>query len=88
MKLGTKLTLYLSLTIITVLSGYGYFHIMTRRDILIRKVKVEVRSAGRTLKVSLERIILPREMEYVKVIDIELPPLRERKEDLSLLKES
>jgi hypothetical protein len=88
LKLGTKLTLYLSLTIITVLSGYGYFHIMTRRDILIRKVKVEVRSAGRTLKVSLERIILPREMEYVKVIDIELPPLRERKEDLSLLKES
>jgi signal transduction histidine kinase len=49
-----------------VLSGYGYFHIVTRRDILIRKMKVEVRSIGRTLRVPLEKISLPREMEYVQ----------------------
>ena len=66
MRLGTKLTLYLSLIIIIVLSGYGYFHIITRRDILIRKMKVEVRSICRTLKVPLEKISLPREMEYVQ----------------------
>ncbi|MBM4307306.1 MAG: hypothetical protein FJ123_11295, partial [Deltaproteobacteria bacterium] len=63
MKLGTKLTLYLSIIIILVLTGYGYFHILARRDILITKMKVEVRSTGRTLKVSLEKISLPREME-------------------------
>ena len=66
MKLGTKLTFYISLIIILVLSGYGYFHIITRRDILIRKMKVEVRSICRTLKVPLEKISLPREMEYVQ----------------------
>ena len=66
MRLGTKLALYLSLIIMVVLSGYGYFHILTRRDILTRKMKVEVRSIGRTLKVPLEKISLPREMEYVQ----------------------
>jgi len=66
LKLGTKLTLYLSLIIILVLAGYGYFHILSRRDILIRKMKIEVQSTGRTLKVSLEKISLPREMEYVQ----------------------
>ena len=39
MKLGTKLTRYLSLIIILVLSGYGYFDILSRRDILINKMK-------------------------------------------------
>jgi len=66
LKLGTKLTLYLSLIIIIVLSGYGYYHIVARRDILIRKMKVEVRSVGSTLKIVLEKISLPREMEYVQ----------------------
>jgi len=66
LRLGTKLTLYLSLIIIIVLSGYGYFHILSRRDVLIRKMKVEVRSIGQTLKVSLEKISLTREMEYVQ----------------------
>lgn len=66
MRLGTKLTLYLSLTIMIALSGYGYYHIMSRRDILIRNMKVEVRSIGRTLKVSLEKVSLTREMEYVQ----------------------
>jgi methyl-accepting chemotaxis protein len=66
MKLGTKLTLYLSLIIVIALAGYGYYHIMSRRDILIRKMKVEVRSMGYTLKVSLERVSLTREMEYVQ----------------------
>ena len=66
MRLGTKLTLYLSLIIIIALSGYGYYHIMSRRDILIRKMKIEVRSIGRTLKVSLEKVSLTREMEYVQ----------------------
>jgi len=65
-KLSTKLTLYLSIMIVVVLSGYGYFHILSRRDILVRKMKTEVRSIGRTLKVALEKIALPREMEYVQ----------------------
>ena len=55
MRLGTKLTLYLSLIIILVLSGYGYLDILSRRDILVRKTKAEVRSTGRTLRVSLEK---------------------------------
>ncbi|MGQ9647757.1 MAG: ATP-binding protein [Thermodesulfobacteriota bacterium] len=66
MKLGTKLTLYLSVIIILVLSGYGYFHILSRRDLFIRKMKIEVQSTARTLKVSLEKISLPKEMEYVQ----------------------
>ncbi len=66
MRLGTKSALYLCLIIIIVFSGYGYFHILTRRDILIRKMKVEVGSIGRTLKVPLEKISLPREMEYLQ----------------------
>jgi len=70
LRLGTKLTLYLSLIIILVLSGYGYFHIMSRRDILIRKMKVEVRSIGQTLKVLLEKVSIPQEINYVQeVID-------------------
>ena len=66
LRLGTRLTIYLSLIIIIALSGYGYYHIMSRRDILIRKMKTEVRSIGRTLKVSLEKVSLTREMEYVQ----------------------
>ncbi len=66
MKLGTKLTIYLSLIIIVFLTGYGYLHISSRRDILIRKMKTEVRSTGRTLKVALEKISIPREMAYVQ----------------------
>ncbi len=66
MKLGTRLTLYLSIIIVLVLSGYGYFHILSRRDILMRKMKIEVRSIGQTLKVSLEKISLPRGMEFVQ----------------------
>lgn len=66
MKLGTKLTIYLSLVIILVLAGYGYFHILTRRDILIWKMKVEVVGIGQTLKISLEKISPLREKEYVQ----------------------
>jgi two-component system NtrC family sensor kinase len=66
LRLGTRLTLYLSLIIVLVLSGYGYFHIIYRRDLLIRKMKVEVRSIAETLKVSLEKISLPREMEHIQ----------------------
>jgi two-component system NtrC family sensor kinase len=65
LRLGTKLTLYLSLIIIIVLSGYGYFHVTMRRNILIRKMKVEVNSIGQTLKVSLEKIS-PLEAGYVQ----------------------
>jgi hypothetical protein len=43
LRLGTKLTLYLSRIIIVVLSGYGHLHILSRRDILVRKTKGEVR---------------------------------------------
>lgn len=66
MRLGTKLTLYLSLIIISVLSGYGYLDILSRRDILVRKMKAEVRSTGRTLEVSLEKISPRDEREYVQ----------------------
>ncbi len=66
MKLNTKLSLCLSLVIILVLTGYGYFHVLSRRDILIRKMKVEVRSIGQTLRVPLEKISIPKEMEYVQ----------------------
>lgn len=66
LKLGTKLALYLSLIIMVVLLGYGYFHTVSRREILIRKMKGEVRSVGQTLRVSLEKSSIPREMEYVQ----------------------
>ena len=65
MRLGTKLTLYLSLIIILVLSGFGYLDILSRRDILVRKMKTEVRSMGRTLEVSLEKISPREEREYL-----------------------
>jgi methyl-accepting chemotaxis protein len=66
LKLSTKLTLYLSLIIILVISGYGYLDILSRRDILVRKMKTEVRSTGRTLEVSLEKISPREEKEYVQ----------------------
>ena len=66
MKLGTKLTVYISLIIIIVLSGYGYLRTLSRRDILVRKMKGEVRSIGRTLKISLEKISLPGNREPVQ----------------------
>lgn len=66
MRLGTKLTLGLSLIIIFVLSGYGFFHVISRRDILIRKMKVEVMGISQTLKISLEKISPLREREYVQ----------------------
>lgn len=49
-----------------MLSGYGYFHILSRRDILIKKMKVEVESTARNLKVSLEKVRIPREREYIQ----------------------
>jgi len=66
LKLGTKLTVYLSLIIVFVLSGYGYFGILSRREILVKKMKVEVESTGRNLKVSLEKVQIQREREYVQ----------------------
>ena len=66
MKLGTKLTVYISLIIVLVLSGYGYFHIQSRRELLVKKMKGEVESTGRNLNVSLEKVQIPREGEYVQ----------------------
>ena len=66
MGLGTKLTLYLSLIIILMLSGYGYLDTLSRRDILIRKMKAEVRSTGRTLETALETISQLEEMKGVQ----------------------
>jgi signal transduction histidine kinase len=66
LRLGTKLTLYLTLIIILVLSGYGYLDILSRRDILVGKMKAEVRSTGRTLEVSLEKISPREEREYLQ----------------------
>jgi hypothetical protein len=45
LRLGTKLTVYLSLTIMAVVAGYGYLDILSRRDILVRKMKAETLSA-------------------------------------------
>lgn len=71
MKLGTKLTLSLSLIILVVLSGYGTFHILSRRDILIRKMKVEVKSIGWTLRVALEKAVLQKEVTFIQeLIDV------------------
>ena len=66
MKLGTKLTLYLSLIIVVVLSGYGYLNTLSRREILLTRMKTEVRSTTQALKVSLEAIQLPEEMKYIQ----------------------
>ncbi|OGP72139.1 MAG: hypothetical protein A2W09_02700 [Deltaproteobacteria bacterium RBG_16_50_11] len=66
MKLGTKLTLYLSIIIIVVLSGVGYFHILSRQNILNRKMKVAVKSIGQTMKVSLEKGALLNDSDYVQ----------------------
>lgn len=66
MKLGTRLSLYLSLVIILVLSGYGYFLAHSRRETLKRMMQIEVRSIGEILRVSLEKISLPRELAYVQ----------------------
>jgi two-component system NtrC family sensor kinase len=66
LKLSTRLTIFLSLFIVLVFTGYGYFHVQSRRDILFRKMQTEVLSAGRTLKVALEKISIPREVEYVQ----------------------
>ena len=66
MKLSTRLTLTLSLLIILVLTGYGYFQVQSRRDVLFRKTQTEVHSAGRTLKVALEKLSPSRETENVQ----------------------
>jgi len=66
LKLGTKLTIYLSCIIVLVLSGYGYLHILSRRELLVKKMKLEVRSIGHTLKISLERTSYPGELKYVQ----------------------
>ncbi len=66
MRLGSRLTVYISLIIIAVFIGYGYFHIVSRRDMYIRKMKVEVKSIGKTLKISLEKIPIEREWTFVQ----------------------
>lgn len=75
MKLGTKLTLSFSLIILVVLSGYGTLHILSRRDILVRKMKVEVKSIGWTLKVALEKAVLQKEVTFIQeLIDVVSEP--------------
>jgi signal transduction histidine kinase len=66
LKLGTKLTVYLSLIIVAVLSVHGYLTIRSRRELLIRKTKVEVMSVGHTLEISLERTWLPSEKASIQ----------------------
>ncbi len=66
MKLGTKLTLYLSIIIVVGLSGVGYFLIQSRQNILNRKMKLAVKSIGQTMKVSLEKSGLLNDSEYVQ----------------------
>jgi two-component system, NtrC family, sensor kinase len=66
LSLGTKLTLYISFLSILILSGYGYLDTLSRRDILVRKMKAEARTTGRTLEISLERASLPEEKGYIQ----------------------
>ncbi len=66
MRLGTKLTLYLSLIIILVLSGYGYLDILSRRDILMNKMKAGVRSTGRTLETLLGKIPSAAQEKHIR----------------------
>lgn len=65
LKIGTKLTIYLSITIILILSGYGYLNILSQRDIHTRKMKLEARTIGETLGVSLAKTSIS-EKEYVQ----------------------
>jgi signal transduction histidine kinase len=60
------LSIFLSVLIVLILTGYGYFHVQSRRDVLFRKMQTEVLSAGRTLKVALEKIPTPQETDYVQ----------------------
>lgn len=66
MRLGTKLTIYLFLIIILVLSGYGYLNILFLRDIHTKKMKLEVKSIGQILKISLEKISMQSDMQTVQ----------------------
>ena len=68
MTLGKKLTLNLSLIIVAVLLGYGYFHIQSRREVLTRLMQAEAKSIGEILRVSLEKISFPQEMAFVQEI--------------------
>lgn len=82
MRLGTKLTFYLSLIIVIVLSGYGYFHILSRRDILIRKMKVEVKSMGWALQVALEKAMLQKDVIFIQEL---IDAVSEPKQTLGVL---
>ncbi len=66
MRLGTRLTLYPSLIIILVLSCYGYFHVVSRHEILTKMMKVEVRRIGETPRFFLEKLSLPQNWSYVQ----------------------
>jgi len=66
LKLSTKLTIYLSIAIIIILSVYGYLNVLSRRDIHIRKMKLEAKGIARTVKVSLERTPIAMEMNYIQ----------------------
>ena len=66
MKLGTRLAFSLPLIIVLVLSGHGYYHIVSRRNILIKMMKVEVEGIGQTLRVSLEKLAHLGEKGYVQ----------------------
>ncbi len=66
MKLGTRLTLYLSLIIILSLSVYGYARIISRREALTQSMRLEVRGLAEALKFSIDKISLPRELIYIQ----------------------
>ncbi len=66
LRLGTKLALSLLIIIIFVLSGHGYFQIISRRTILVRMMKVEVEAIGKTLQVSLEKLTPFRDKEHAQ----------------------
>lgn len=54
--------------IMVVLSGYGYISILSRKDTLIRKMKLEAKGIGRTLGVSLGKTPIPKETGYIQTL--------------------
>ena len=39
---------------------------LSRRDLLAKKIELEVKSIGQTLKISLERVSFPEDLQYVQ----------------------
>lgn len=56
MRLGTKFTLTISIVVGLVIGLYGYQTIVTRRNILLSRMKREVRAIARTARIYIEEV--------------------------------